>query len=168
PRPTSSNSAAMGLVQFIASRFDRSLSSPTLIGPRAEGERPELGRAGIGAEGERLAALFLERKEGCKVLSRNFRAPHGGEVDLICRDGDVLVFAEVKTRTSEAFGRPSAAVDEGKRRLIAKGALHWLRMLGNPEILFRFDIVEVILEEGEIPKLERIREAFNLPEPFLY
>ncbi len=104
----------------------------------------------------------------CKVLYRRFRGPRGGEVDLVCRDGDMLVFVEVKTRASVVFGWPVEAVNAPKQHLIARGALAWLRLLDNPEIPFRFDVVEVIIEEGPPARLHWIREAFTLPAPYLY
>ena len=117
--------------------------------------------------GEKLAAQFL-RRQGFKVLYRNFRGRHGGEIDLVCRDGDTLVFVEVKTRTREDFGRPLEAVNRQKQRRISLGAFAWLRLLGNPDILFRFDVVEVIVREGAPPRMELIRNAFQLPEPYIY
>ncbi len=63
----------------------------------------------LGARGEKLAARYL-RRHGFKVLYRNFRGRHGGEIDLVCRERDTLVFVEVKTRTREDFGRPLEAV----------------------------------------------------------
>jgi putative endonuclease len=75
---------------------------------------------------------------------------------------------EVKTRTREDFGRPLDAVDRDKRKRISRGALAWLRLLGNPDILFRFDVVEVIIAEGAPPRLELLRNAFALPEPYIY
>ncbi len=99
-----------------------------------------------------------------KILYRNFRAPGGGEVDIVCRDGDCLVFVEVKTRSSEDFGRPVAAVDEEKQRLVSRGGIAWLRLLGFPDILFRFDVVEVIGKEGGVPSISRIENSFQLPE----
>lgn len=101
------------------------------------------------------------------MLYRNFRAPHGGEVDIVCRDRDTLVFVEVKTRRSLAFGAPAEAVTLGKQQLIARGALAWLRLLDNPDILFRFDVVEIVFE-GEVPHFNLIRNAFTLPEPYRY
>jgi putative endonuclease len=98
------------------------------------------------------------------VLYRNFKASGGGEVDIVCRDGDCLVFIEVKTRSSERFGRPADAVDEQKRRLIARGALGWLRLLGFPEVLLRFDVVEVLVPEAGAPTVNRIENCFQLPE----
>lgn len=108
------------------------------------------------------------RRQGMKLLRRNFRAPRGGEVDIVCREGEVLVFAEVKTRTTLDFGRPASAVNKGKQRLITRGGMAWLRLLDIPEIDFRFDIVEVVLTDGEVPDINLIRNAFQLPEPYRY
>jgi putative endonuclease len=120
-----------------------------------------------GALGEKLAGKFL-RKKGYKILYRNFRGHSGGEIDIVARDADTLVFVEVKTRGGEAFGRPVAAVDREKRRRIARGGLAWLRMLDNPEILFRFDVVEIVVADNAKPRLELIRNAFQLPKPYIY
>lgn len=90
-------------------------------------------------------------------------------MDLVCRDKtcNTLVFVEVKTRRSLAFGAPGEAVTREKQKLIARGALAWLDLLGNPEILFRFDIVE-IMAEGDTPSFHIIKDAFKLPEPYVY
>ncbi len=121
----------------------------------------------LGRRGEKLAARFL-RRAGFKVLYRNFRGRRGGEIDLVCREGKTLVFVEVKTRTREDFGRPSAAVDRKKQRRISLGAFAWLRLLGNPEIAFRFDVVEVVVAEGARPRIDLIRNAFQLRTPYIY
>jgi putative endonuclease len=121
----------------------------------------------LGARGEKLAGRYL-RRHGFKILYRNFRGRHGGEIDLVCRDGDTLVFVEVKTRTREDFGRPFEAVNRQKQHRISLGAFAWLRLLGNPDILFRFDVVEVILSAENKPRIELIRNAFALPEPYIY
>ena len=103
------------------------------------------------------------------MLYRNFRAPDGGEVDLICRDGDTLVFAEVKTRArASELSRPANNVTPEKERLIARGALAWLRLLGDPEIEFRFDIVEVILSDGAGTEITVNPAAFGLPKNWRY
>ncbi len=120
-----------------------------------------------GASGEKLACHFL-RRNGYKILYRNFRGRTGGEIDIVCRDGDTLVFVEVKTRTSEEFGRPFETIRRDQQRRISRGALGWLRMLDNPDIFFRFDVVEVVMREGAEPRLELIRNAFNLAEPYVY
>ena len=120
-----------------------------------------------GVLGEKIAGRFL-RRQGYKILYRNFRGRRGGEIDLICRDRDTLVFIEVKTRTREDFGRPLAAIDQRQRERISRGALAWLRLLDNPDILFRFDAVEVMIGEEAKPRVELIRDAFQLSEPYLY
>lgn len=117
----------------------------------------------MGLLGEDLAEVWL-RRNGRKVLYRNFRAPHGGEVDIVCRHKDALVFTEVKTRTSDAFGRPADAVNPDKQRLIQRGASEWMRLLGRPKIKFRFDIVEVLLVDGKLPAVNVIENAFQMPE----
>ena len=121
----------------------------------------------LGARGEKLAAIFL-RRNGYKILYRNFRGRRGGEVDIVCRDRDTLVFVEVKTRTSNEFGRPADAVNAPKQKLIARGALAWLQMLDNPDILVRFDIVEVVIGHDDKPRCELVRDAFQLPAPYIY
>ena len=117
----------------------------------------------LGRRGEDTAVRFLKTR-GWRILRRNFRPPHGGELDIVCRDDEVLVFVEVKTRASEEHGRPAEAVDTRKRLRIIRGAMAWLRMLDMPEIAFRFDIIEVI-GEG---KINHIENAFNLPSPYHY
>ena len=120
-----------------------------------------------GARGEKLAARFL-RTRGYKVLYRNFKARGGGEIDIVCREGETLVFVEVKTRSGDEFGRPIEAVGREKEMRISKGGLAWLRLLDNPDVSFRFDVVEVLLgEEGE-PRCELIQDAFELSQPYIY
>ncbi|MGK0184324.1 MAG: putative endonuclease [Verrucomicrobiales bacterium] len=121
----------------------------------------------IGAFGEKLAAHYLWA-HGCGILYRNYRAPKGGEVDIVCRHSDMLVFAEVKTRTSNRYGRPMDAVDTAKERLITRGAMAWLRLLNRPEIFFRFDVIEIILPENQPPEVTWVKEAFGLPKTYRY
>jgi len=115
----------------------------------------------VGRYGEKLAARWLF-VHGGKVLYRNYRGPRGGEVDIVCREGQVLAFVEVKTRTSTAFGRPAAAVTLDKQALIVRGAAAYLRMLFQArEIPWRLDVVEVLLIPGEKPAVNWIKGAFN-------
>jgi len=119
-----------------------------------------------GFYGECLAAQELKRR-GRKVLFKNYRAPHGGEVDIVCRHGQSLTFVEVKTRTSVAFGRPAEAVGKDKQKLIQRGAADWIKRLHFPALNLRFDIVEVVLVPGELPELNVIENAFQLPDASL-
>ena len=147
-----------GLVQSTAARLSQWRSR--FLPSRA-------GHLQLGARGEKLAARHL-RRHGFKILYRNFRGRRGGEIDLVCRERETLVFVEVKTRTREDFGRPLDAVGREKQRRISLGALAWLRLLGNPDIHFRFDVVEVTIAAGALPKIELIRNAFQLPDSYIY
>lgn len=127
---------------------------------RLRNGRDERDHLAIGRLGERIARAYL-RGEGRKILYRNFRAPRGGEVDIVARDGKVLSFVEVKTRTREDFGRPLDAVGSRKQKLIRRGANEWLRLLGTRDIAWRFDVVEVVLREGEKPRVNVVRDVFD-------
>src|SRR5206468_7606851 len=89
-----------------------------------------------GELGERAARKHLKR-HGLKFLTANFRSARG-EIDLIFRDLDCLVFVEVKTRSAEDWVRPAAAVDARKRRLLSRTALDYLRQVSSPAIRIRF------------------------------
>jgi|SRR5438874_6513287 len=121
----------------------------------------------LGTRGEKLACSFL-RRQGYKILYRNFRGRRGGEVDIVCRDDDTLVFVEVKARTGQDFGRPADAINRAKRKLISRGALAWLQLLDNPDILVRFDVVEIVLGQDGEPHIELVRDAFQLSTPYIY
>lgn len=143
----------MGFGAMLVRRFSRLLNEPWRAGTGGSGRR-ELGEAG-----ERIARDWL-RARAVKVLHRNFRAPGGGEVDIVAREGQVLLFVEVKTRSEGGRGRPLDAVDADKQRLIEKGAREWLRLLGRRDIPWRFDVIEVVLAEGERPRVHRVENAW--------
>ena len=119
-----------------------------------------------GESGEQAAKKFLQRS-GLKFLTANFRSARG-EIDLIFRDGDCLVFVEVKTRSSEEWTRPAAAVDARKRKLLSQTALDYLKLLKHPEVKFRFDIVEVMLAEGAVREIRHLPNTFSLSKPYRY
>ena len=119
-----------------------------------------------GELGERAAKKHLQ-KLGLKFLAANFRSEHG-EIDLIFRDGDCLVFTEVKTRSSEEWTRPADAVDARKKKLLSQTALDYLHRLKNPEVKFRFDIVEVLLRDGEVREVRHLPNTFALAKPYRY
>jgi putative endonuclease len=119
-----------------------------------------------GQLGERAARKHL-RRLGLQFLTANYRSSRG-EIDLVLRDGDCLVFAEVKTRSSEDWTRPAAAVDARKRRLLSQAALDYLRLLRNPEVKIRFDIVEVLLSDGEVREVRHLPNVFSLSKPYVY
>jgi putative endonuclease len=127
-------------------------------------EKPEHLRRG--ELGERAARAHL-RKQGLKFLTANFRSKRG-EIDLIFRDGDCLAFVEVKARSSEDWTRPAASVDARKRRLISETALDYLKLLKNPEVKIRFDIVEVLLTDGEVKEVRHLPNTFAMAKPYRY
>lgn len=128
---------------------------------KAEPEHLRRGRLGEAAARKHLRGL------GLKTLTTNFRSARG-EVDLICRDTDCLVFVEVKTRSSEDWTRPAAAVNARKKRLLSQTAFDYLALLRHPEVKLRFDIVEVLLNDGEVREVRHLPNAFPLTAPYRY
>jgi putative endonuclease len=118
-----------------------------------------------GRLGERAARSHL-RRLGLKFLTANFRGR--GETDLIFRDGEVLVFVEVKTRSSEEWVRPARAVDRRKQRLLTQTALDYLRLLRYPSVSIRFDIVEVLLGDGRVREIRHLPNTFRMTPPYRY
>ncbi len=117
------------------------------------GDRRARGRAA-----EDLAAAWLARR-GFEVLARN-HATRRGEVDLVCREGDVLCFVEVRSRSSRAFGAPEETVDRRKARRVVAAATDWAARHGALDRPIRFDVVAVT--EGPAgPEVELFRNAFD-------
>ena len=131
---------------------------------RARSDEPEHLRRGH--LGESAAKKHL-RGLGLKFLTANFRSARG-EIDLIFRDSDVLVFVEVKTRSSEVWTRPAAAVNARKRRLISQTALDYLARCKHPRVKIRFDIVEVLLADGAVREIRHLPNTFPLSAPYRY
>jgi putative endonuclease len=118
--------------------------------------RSLLGRL-LGDAGERAAARHL-RLEGLRIITRGYRTALG-EIDLIARDGDTLVFVEVKTRRR---GEPAEAVTDEKQRRLIRAALQFVRRFGLHETSSRFDVVAVVWpEDRRSPSIEHIRNAFD-------
>ncbi len=108
------------------------------------------GAGGRGARGEQLAADFLRRERGYGIVARNWRNPRDRreELDLVCRDGDVLVFVEVKARDAAALVPGYFAVDRRKKAVLRRACTAYLRGLPAPPRTYRFDIVEVAFPAG--------------------
>jgi putative endonuclease len=119
-----------------------------------------------GALGESAARRHL-RGLGLKFLTANFRSPRG-EIDLVFRQDDCLVFVEVKTRSSGNWARPIAAVDRRKRRLLSMTAIDYLKKLRKHPIQIRFDVVEVLLEGGLVREIRHLPNTFTLSSPYFY
>jgi len=120
----------------------------------------------FGRLGERAAKKELKR-HGLKFLTANFRSPRG-EIDLVFREKDCLVFVEVKTRSSEEWMRPAAAVNAERRRRLTHAGLDYLRLLRNPRVKVRFDIVEVLLEDGTVREIRHLPNSFEMARPHRY
>ena len=103
----------------------------------------------LGDAGERLAARHL-RRLGYRILARRYRTPLG-EIDLIARDGDCLVFVEVKTRRGTAGGSPAEAVDRSKQQQLTRLASAFLKRHRMLDQRCRFDVVAVVLPGGQVP-----------------
>ena len=119
---------------------------------------PTLHQSTLGVRGENLACHELRRR-GYDILARRYRTRHG-EIDIIAREGEVLVFVEVKTRASHRFGSPLAAVTRAKQRRLTLMALDYLSRSRTRGVACRFDVVGVLVGEGR-PTIELVRNAFE-------
>ena len=124
----------------------------------ARGDEPEHLRRG--RLGESAAKRHL-KAAGWEFLVANFKTSDS-EIDLVFRDEECLVFVEVKARTEGGWTRPAAAVDQRKRSLLSKAAREYVRKLSDPNVKFRFDIVEVLLVDGGVSEIRHIPNAFPL------
>jgi putative endonuclease len=113
----------------------------------------------LGNRGEDLAIQFL-KKQGYKIIERNYKTLLG-EIDIIAQDGNKLVFVEVKTRTTDAFGFPFESVNKRKREKLKKLALGYLKKRGN-ELPLRFDVLSIIYNDAEVKKhFVHFKDAFE-------
>ena len=119
-----------------------------------------------GRAGERAAKKHLQ-DHGLKFLTANFSSDRG-EIDLVFREDDCLVFAEVKARKRGGWTRPASAVNAHKRLRLTRCAFDYLRLLKNPPIKIRFDVVEVLLEDGEVVEVRHLPNTFTLTAPYRY
>jgi putative endonuclease len=113
----------------------------------------------FGVYGENLAAGYLADK-GYQIIERNFRWGAKGEIDIVARDGETLVFVEVKTRQNYKFGDPLEGITPGKVRQIRRIAEGYLFKKQIHEAECRFDVIGVMAEKGREPELKHIKDAF--------
>ncbi len=114
----------------------------------------------LGARGESAAARYL-RLCGYEILERNWECP-AGEADIIARDGDTLVFVEVKTRTSFKKGFPSEAVGPKKRARYEKIAIWYLREYDEVDIHVRFDVIAIVVIAEDRGLIKHYVDAFGV------
>ncbi len=129
-------------------------------GRRSRHARPTDPRQRLGAAGEAAAERALAGA-GLSILARRFRC-RAGEIDLVARDGPVVVFVEVKTRRGTGFGRPADAVTARKRLHMVRAARVFLSTLGGDAPPCRFDVVEVLPGAGGFLEARHVRDAFRL------
>ena len=116
-----------------------------------------------GRKGEEAASRYLRRR-GYRILERNFRSPFG-ELDIIARRGDLLVFCEVKTRTGGSREEALEAVDRRRRERMARAASFYLARAGDPEARrCRFDVIALLYEGGKW-KIVHVEDAFEIGDP---
>lgn len=118
-------------------------------------------RQQTGKFGEQHAAVFL-KQNGYTVIERNYRQ-RCGEIDIIAKDGETLVFIEVKTRRTTGFGSPFEAITTRKKRQIARTAQDYLcrkKLTNKPA---RFDVIGIVLLKEQKPHIEIIKNAFDIP-----
>ncbi len=117
-------------------------------------------RSVLGAAGEAAAAAWLE-EHGYQVLARNPRTRFG-EIDLVARSGDMIVFVEVKSRTSARFGHPSEAITAAKQHRLTRLASSYLHGQRLDGCAVRFDAIAVHLDAaGRVALIEHIPDAFR-------
>ncbi len=133
-------------------------SSDGISPPRRPADPRDVRRL-LGERGEEAAARYLSGK-GLRILERGYRARFG-EIDLIAREGEELVFVEVKTRRSLRCGDPLEAVTEAKRRRILRAASLYLQSTGAWDSPCRFDLVAVRFGPGGAQEVEHVRAAFQ-------
>jgi putative endonuclease len=119
---------------------------------------PPAARRGRGRAAEALAEAWLASL-GYVTLDRN-HASRRGEVDLVCRDGEVICFVEVRSRAGARQGSPLETVDRRKARRVVAAATDWAARHGALERALRFDVVAVTLG-GDEPRFELVRGAFD-------
>ena len=112
----------------------------------------------IGLEGQQAAEVFL-RNKGYEVLARNYRTK-SGEIDLIAKHGEYIVFVEVKFRKSLGYGYPREAVSSTKQKRIINTAMHYLTNNDLTNCDIRFDVVEVLKQHGQL-YASHIENAFG-------
>ncbi len=115
-------------------------------------------RSRLGRSAEILAAAELGRR-GYQIVASNYRCRRG-EIDLICRDGDCLVFVEVRCKRSGGYGTPAESITQSKIDKLYATAQQYLIDGNLGDVACRFDVVEVVAEDGKLVVRDVIRDAF--------
>ncbi|QSH40153.1 YraN family protein [Lentisphaerota bacterium ZTH] len=113
----------------------------------------------LGRTGENIAVRLLRSKH-LDLLCRNYKVK-AGEIDIITRDGEILTFVEVKTRRLSTRSRPAAGLRFKQKRRIHKAAMNYLRHINRPEVIYRFDLIEVIIGRSGPVEVRHWPEHFS-------
>ncbi len=116
-------------------------------------------RQALAGLGEAAAARYLERT-GCAIIARNYRCPYG-EIDVIGRDGETLVFVEVRTRSSDRFGTPEESITSSKARRMTRCALAYLTAHAAACAQWRIDLIAIVVAQGRITRLEHYKHVLQ-------
>jgi putative endonuclease len=123
-------------------------------------------RIALGKQGEDLAARHLLEK-GFTIIVRNYRQKTG-EIDIIARDRECLVFIEVKTRKSSRFGQPFEAVTKKKQAQISRVALHYMNCNKLLDQSARFDVISILIDKNGKAAIEHLCNCFEPGIDFFY
>lgn len=115
-------------------------------------------RKKLGNRGEKIAAKFL-RKQGYQIIEKNYRS-RLGEIDIVAKEDESIVFVEVKTRCSTDFGLPEEALSYDKRRRLSKLALGYLAHRRIKDTNCRFDVVSILMDTKKVKHIKLIKNAF--------
>ena len=133
---------------------------PVLQTSKGYNSSREMKRRDTGILGEKLAKDFL-KKRGYHIRETNYRCPEG-EIDIVARDKDYLVFVEVRTKTSLEFGSPEESITLTKRERLKATAFHYQQTHNNLPQLWRIDVIAVELnQKGELSRIELIKNAVS-------
>lgn len=141
-------------------QFREKFFSKALSVPDSESSRAERGRYG-----EDLAAQYCKRELGYRQIARNWRYKQD-EVDLICRDGEVLVFIEVRARSESALVSGFDSVDAKKKQKLLRACKAYLKQLSHPPKHLRFDVIGVVLRENEPGEVRHYQNIALFPKHY--
>lgn len=113
----------------------------------------------LGRQGEKLASRYL-RYLNIEILVKNYRNKRG-EIDIIARDGKVICFVEVKTRRLTSKTRPAAGLRHNQQLRISQSASSYLKEIGRPQVVYRFDLIEIVMGRWDIRELRYWKNHFS-------
>lgn len=116
----------------------------------------------LGNKGEKIARRFLISQH-IEILLNNYRNKRG-EIDIIARDGNIICFIEVKTRKFSSKTRPAEGLRYKQKQRIARSASKYLKEIGRPKVIYRFDLVEIVMGKWDITELRYWKNHFKFKD----